>query len=359
MPIGDPVVQPIPAVGTAGTSYATQLVNFLTETRTRLEAKVPMGSLLVGLLDMANNAIASLQYVGLYDQASVPSTPVGSLQRYNGNLWYVSPSGAFQITNGAALNSTAVKGFTGDYGSPNPAEARFVDADLRYNFYDDYSGSAWAYVRARGFDVAGGATSVNRVRIIYGGVVDYSMTLPAALPAAKSLVHMSTSGVLTATNTLDANTDIVLQGTGKIQHGEKRLYVGGHIGEAVKHAGTALTNTAPGVSMDDTNNVSYLLPLYLEEWRIKKIQLVTDNYTAGVNITLALAAFNPSTSSWGDYEVSAAQATSLPFLTLATPYPVEDAFTSNYVLAIRVDGRGGGAGTFNVLGFYITYDVPA
>lgn len=202
--IGSSVTQAIPTVGEAGTSYATKIVAFLTEVKSRLEAKLPVTSILAGILDMANNAIQNLAYIGLYERVSTPTTPVGSLQRYQNNLWYVSNSGAFQVTNGAALNYTSLKGFTGDYGSPNPAEAKFVDSTTRYDMYDDQSGGIWAYVRGRGFDVAGGATSANRVRIDWAGSSSYSLTLPAAAPGSTVAVQMASSGALTASSTFAA-----------------------------------------------------------------------------------------------------------------------------------------------------------
>lgn len=246
MPIGDPITPPLPVVGEAGTGYASKLLAFLEEVKTRLEAEVPVTALLEGTFDEANNPIVNLQYAGLYDQNGASTPPTGSLYRIGGNLWWVSAAGAFQVTNGAALNATSVNGFTGDYGSPNPAEARFVDLDQRYDFYDDYAGSAWAYVRARGFDVAGGATSLNRCRIAFGGVADYTLTLPAAVPASQALVQMSSAGALTASNALATDTDLVLSGTGKIQHGDVTISVPVIMpaGESITVAGTIAT--APG-----------------------------------------------------------------------------------------------------------------
>lgn len=201
--IGDSMAAtPLPVVGDSGPTYATKLVNFLSEVRTRLEADVPMSSILIGLLDMANNAIQNLMYLGLYERASQPSTPVGSLHRYQNDLWWVSTGGAFKITNGAQLNATSVNGFTGDYGSPNPAEAKFVDADKTYYFYDDFAGGAWARTRHWTVEIAGGATSANRVRIDWGGSTNYTMTLPAAVPSATSILQMSSAGAVTASNAI-------------------------------------------------------------------------------------------------------------------------------------------------------------
>src|SRR5688572_8381206 len=105
MPIGDPITQPIPPVGTSGTQYATEVNEFLEEVKERLEDQIPVSALLPGPLDMLNNPIDNVQYVHLYEQGVTPVTPSGSLQRFNGDLWWISLSGAVQITDGAAVNS--------------------------------------------------------------------------------------------------------------------------------------------------------------------------------------------------------------------------------------------------------------
>ncbi len=204
--IGDPVTQPVPAVGTAGTGYASQLVSLLTEIKNRVAAKVPISSIVVALLDMANNAIANLAYASFYEASSSPTSPVGSIQRYQGDLWYVSPSGAFRMTSGASLNATALGGFTGDYGGANPASAKFVDADKEYYFYDDLGAANWAYVWGRGFDIAQGLTGANRVRLQWAGSTSYDITLPAAAPGAGTFLQMSATGAITASNTLAAGS---------------------------------------------------------------------------------------------------------------------------------------------------------
>lgn len=201
--IGTPMTSPdVPTVGTAGTGYATTIYNFLQEVKQRLQAKVPLSSILVSALDMTNNAIQNLSYASLYPQSSTPSTPSYSLQGYLGDLYWVSPSGAVKITSGTSLNSAGIGGITGDYGGANPAQLRFVDADTEYYAYDDFAGGLWAYFKARAFDIAGAASGSPRARLTWAGSSSYTVTLPAAVPASQALVQMSTGGVLSASNTL-------------------------------------------------------------------------------------------------------------------------------------------------------------
>lgn len=194
--IGTPMDTPIPAVGSSGTGYATGVNAFLTEVQNRLEAQVPRSSLEAGDLDLDGSALQNASYVGLADALLSPTTPINTLQAFGGEVFWISPDGPVQITSGGTLNSAAVGGITGDYGSPNPAELRFVDADQEYYFYDDFGGGIWAYLQARGVDIAAGATSANRVRLAYGGGGSYTLTLPTAAPAATEVVQMSSSGEL-------------------------------------------------------------------------------------------------------------------------------------------------------------------
>jgi len=226
MPIGDSISEPIPAVGTPGTSYAAQIVAFLTEIKSRLENKVALTSLLAGLFDLSNNPLSNAKYLGLYEQGAAPTTPVGSLQRYGNNLYYVSNAGAVRITNGANLDAVAVDGITGDYAAP--AEFKYTVGDTTYAAYSDTGTTpdTWAYLAARALDIYGGAMSTVRARLTFTGGSSYTITVPTAAPGTKQLIQMDSSGVLTATNTVDeavtlaANKNITLSGTGKVMYGE-------------------------------------------------------------------------------------------------------------------------------------------
>jgi hypothetical protein len=200
--IGTPMTSgTIPAVGTSGTGYASTINAFLAEVKQRLEDRIPFSSFLVSALDMVNNAIQNSSYVGLYDNEILPATPIGSLQNYEGDLWWVSPSGAAQITSGDAVNSASIGGITGDYGGANPAQLRFVDADQTYYHYDDFAGGAWAFTRAQGVEITGGPTSLVRVRLDWGGSSSYTITLPTAAPASQAALQMEADGDIVASNT--------------------------------------------------------------------------------------------------------------------------------------------------------------
>lgn len=289
MAIGDTITEPIPAVGTAGTTYASQLVAFLTEVKARLEAHVPMSSLLISLLDMANNAVTNLSYAGLYQRSTVPTTPVGSLQRYESNLYWISASGAVRLTDGAALDATSIGGFTGDYGGANPAQARFVDADKEFYFYDDYAGLAWAYTAQRAVDIYGGLTSTNRVRISWAGSANpnYTLTLPATVPAATAAVQMDTSGNLTAATTASLN----LTSTARVITGNRSFNLTIPHGEAIFTGGTIGRGSGvPGSVVDASTTVWYPIqvagPGYAGAGDVKLVSLLVTSLSSGTNNTV-------------------------------------------------------------------------
>jgi len=293
MAIGDTILQPIPAVSTPGTLYASQLVDFLREIKARLEAKVPFSSLLASTFDMDNNALENAQYVGLYEQTDTSSEPVGSVFNYQGNLWYMHEDGAAQITLGASLNSAAIAGIGGDYGGANPASLYFVDADETYYFYDNFGTGDLARLAARSIDIYN-ATEAERVRIAYGGTTDWTLTLPAAVPVAQMLLQMDTSGNVLAVNTglqaltLDANQNITIAGTGEIKHGDRVKILSAY--PFATASGTAPTAGSGGRlawSASATVNIPLMNYFHVGD-RIKTIEFVNVGGTSATYQTVDL-----------------------------------------------------------------------
>lgn len=201
MSIGSPMTSTIPPVGTAGTGYASDINAFLAEVQSLLEAQIPLSSLLIGTLDMQNNAITEVQRIGLYQQLTAPAT-VGSLQNYQGDLYWVNAAGAVKITDADSLNASGIGGITGDYGGSNPAQWRFDDADQAFYGYDDYAAAKWAHVRARDFGMYGAYGGTTRITLTGTAAASYTVTFPTALPGATSVVTLSATGQLAASNTL-------------------------------------------------------------------------------------------------------------------------------------------------------------
>lgn len=203
--IGDSFGVSVPTVGTVGPGYASSIDTILTEVMARLSTKVPLASLSFNsTLDLTGQAMVNAAYITLQNTSSSPgSSPVNRLTAYLGNLWYVSPTGALQISNGAALNAAGIGGITGDYGGANPAQFRFVDANQRYDAYDDFAGGAWGFVRSLGFDIAAGATSANYLRLASAGGATRTYTFPAtpASSADPRPLYIDNSGNITVGHT--------------------------------------------------------------------------------------------------------------------------------------------------------------
>lgn len=350
--IGDPMTSgTIPVVGTVGTGYAATINTFLAEVKQRLEAKIPLGSFLPGLLDMLNNAIANLSYISLYPAAVSPTTPVGSLQAFGGNLFWVSPSGAVQITNGASLNSGALGGITGDYGGANPAQFRFVDADTEYYAYDDFGGGKWAYLWTRGVDIAGGLTSANKVRLQSTVTASYSLTLPNA-PASQVLTQVDNTGAVTYTNTLANNANLTLQGTGMVKHGDYNLTQSGIYGFA--SSGGTFTTVLVGNSIYGRLSAGAVgkFPIVGLKTgsRIKSIKIA--GAVSGTDPTiLAVVAQEGATSGTKAFTTSGAFTTTGLVATITTPYTlVADDFV---YLSVQ-----GGSGNTDIGCISVTYDTP-
>lgn len=208
--IGDTISDTIPTVGSAGPTYASTINSLLTEIKARLIAKIPLSSLLTNSdLDMNGQAIIDAAYMTLVNEAVSPvASPANRIAAYGGNIWWVSPSGAVQITAGNQLNASGVGGITGDYSGAGPMEFRYDTANTRYDAFANQSTNTWAYVRARGFDIAGGATSAFRQRHTYNGTSNTALTWTAAAADAGILVVTNNAGTkeISATESIDQFT---------------------------------------------------------------------------------------------------------------------------------------------------------
>ncbi len=228
MPIGSTLTNDVPVVGASGTGYATAVNALLEEMKTAIEGTVPFSALSGSTLDMNNVPIIDAAYVAFYNTTGTPSaaTP-GRFVYSDGEMWAVNSTGAIQITSGSGLNAAAIGGIAGDYGGANPASVRFVDAATRYDFYDDYSTLTWAYTRARGLDIAAGATSTVYAQLRYGGASTLTFTLPPTLPGSNRSVLTidSTGAILQNDGTNTVTNDLVMAGATRVREiGRKKTF---------------------------------------------------------------------------------------------------------------------------------------
>lgn len=303
--IGQPFTTTVPTVGTSGTTYASSINAILQECIDRLSVTIPTGSIAAATatLDMNNQAITNASYVGLYEQAAIPSgAPFSRLAVYGGNLYYVGSAGVIQLTRDGTINVTGVAGIGGDYGGVDPALLKFVAATETYEFYDDGSLLQWAIVKARQatlIDETAGLSVILKPSTSIAA--NYTISLPTNDPATGvALISMNSSGALAHGVTIDNaeafsgvvtfSADPVLSGTTNIRHGDRTVQVG----LAVTAFGpgpvavSVVPTTVSGVPTTPVDTTTINIPLDVGVGqRLKSIRATGNKGTAAV-ATLAL-----------------------------------------------------------------------
>jgi len=296
--IGDPISPSVPSVGAIGPTYASNINAILTEVISRLSSKVPLSSIgFNSTLNVSGSDIVGVNNLVFTNQSVAPTgSPFGRWAAFNGDIYWVGPSGSIQITSGGALNSAALGGITGDYGGASPAQLRYDSLNTRYDHYANFSTGAWAYTRALGMDITGGLTSTARARIQWGGAVNIAFTLPATLPAGNAFLTLDNTGAITAATdaTPATNSNIILSGSGTYKHGVKtisRSYTGysavppaanafGQAGYESSDVVASLASTVIGYVIDvssGNNSVYFRLPELPTHARIVDVFITFDS----------------------------------------------------------------------------------
>jgi hypothetical protein len=149
------------------------------------------------------------------------------------NLYFRTTGGVnVKIIDGVTLNVSIVGGIGGDYASVE-ALLDYDDATDTYRARQEldtgvrqYGKMAHADLLLYEYDAAGDATvPANAVTIKSPDALaaPYAITFPAAVPAAATVVMMSTAGVLSvpqADVSLPSGCHVVLSGTGRYKHGD-------------------------------------------------------------------------------------------------------------------------------------------
>lgn len=153
----------------------------------------------------------------------------------NNELYWRTAGGVnVKVTDVASLNVSAFTGgIGGDYSSIG-ALLDYDDASDTYRLRQQSSLGVRQFAKVSTADLklyeyqaAGvGAVPANAVTVKSPAALasGYTVTLPTALPAAASVVMMSTAGVLSVPQTavaLPTNCNITLAGTGYVQHGDR------------------------------------------------------------------------------------------------------------------------------------------
>lgn len=297
--IGDSISDSSPALGTAGTGYAETINSLLTEFKNRLVAKIPLSSLILNDdFDLNGQAVIDAAYITLINESVSPvASPINRLAAYAGNLWWVSPTGAAQLTAGNQLNAAGIGGITGDY-STSGASFYYDNVTKTYKALDD--GGDWAIVATGGTDLyPNNTTSAFKVRLRAAGTLasNYSVIFPdSGLPADPSLVTISSSGVLSYTNTLFSGQSITIATDAEYKHGPKTKAVDLVAGAVIPSGtlSTSVSSNAIFATLSSGGNMSVKLPLRVGE-RLLSIRLVGDSTQDGT-VTLFTQAGNVASS---------------------------------------------------------------
>lgn len=356
--IGTPVTQVIPALATAGPTYAQNINDFLTEVKTRLEAKVPFSSILGsgGSLDANNNGIINAHHVALYALTSAPtavSTANLSLSTYNGDLYWVTSSGTLQITSGTALNASGIGGIGGDYGGANPAKENFVDATSTYEFYDDFGGLIWGYTKSKGHYFVSTADNSKYAFVQYGGSGTPTYKLPTAPPGANnSAVSLDSTGQF-STGTI--TNDIVLSGTTKVQHGNRSIVL--NLSEAVTTGGSLGVAYGGAANRSGYVTIGAAFPLSVQVaisgvlvgQRLQSVAIRHNKTTAGNTTFRVFKAVDGSNTALSALSTDNTATTHTTTVSLTSPYSV--AAAEAYYIDISHPVAGD-----TVYGIQVTYD---
>ena len=145
-----------------------------------------------------------------------------------GNFYFRNATTNVQITSGATLNMTTVGGIAGDYTSVT-AEDAFVNAQDGYTFKQQVGAAVRQYAKMDSADVrlyefkahptAGVPTNFVGLASPAALAASYTLTMPAALPAAVRPVQSSAGGALQfgGDMALGTNESITLTGTGRFK----------------------------------------------------------------------------------------------------------------------------------------------
>jgi hypothetical protein len=209
-----PVVGPS---GTAGPTYANMnnaaitLVDSHDHTTGKGVKVTPAGINVNQNFSFSGFGITSLNYAKLVDN-TVNVSDFTSVFAKNGDLyWFNAAGNAVQITSGSTVNVSSAGGIGGDY-TTSTASVTYSDTTKTYTFTqspgitgDIAGGSLYIYE-----NISSGKYA--KFQVPAGLAANYNLTLPAALPAVKSILALSASGTVSADgdtllpkSTLDVN----------------------------------------------------------------------------------------------------------------------------------------------------------
>lgn len=201
---------------------------------------VPITSAAINIdaaLTFAGFAATNLKGTSFTPQSSSPGLNYVWVKTSDNELYFSDELARdVKLTSNGAVNIAAVGGIVGDYAS---AAAAFYYDNAAKSYLALQAAPApnvWASVSAGEVDIYEKASGIaTRVRLASPAALaaSYQVTFPAALPGSTLLTQVSSTGVMTWSNTivnavtfsddvtLAANQNLTLSGTGEYKHGDR------------------------------------------------------------------------------------------------------------------------------------------
>lgn len=212
--IGESMGLTIPAVGTSGTAYASQINTALETIQTTLAQLVTPASFNINTyIDMGTNSIRNATYLNLPNYTGTSSSNTNTLYSVSGELYYRDGTGAaVQVTDGGTLSITAASGIGGDYPTDTDASFKYKTSETNYYAFSSVASEVLAgLVLGDVRIVSKSATGVGYgLTATYVGIskttggTSYTLTLPNAAPGSTSLWQVTSGGTVSYSNTVSA-----------------------------------------------------------------------------------------------------------------------------------------------------------
>lgn len=201
MPIGSDLNLTLPEVGDAASVAAARIVDTLEKLAAACEGDVPGAAVDISAnLDLQANGVTSTAFVGLDNLADSNDGLPGYLFRYQNNLWFVHPDGAFQVTDGVGLNASGIGGIGGDYGAGDES----VDYDATNDWYNftDHPGD-WSDLRVNGIRLKDpSAGSIRLIADTASVSSDQDWAFKALAATTSGIVTQTSAGVTGVTSSV-------------------------------------------------------------------------------------------------------------------------------------------------------------
>ncbi len=341
----------------------------------------------------AINIDADLTFGGLYAPTNLHRLTFASIVALTGNnkslfvntadneLYWRSNTGTnVKLTAGNALNVAA---FTGGFGSgytSASAAADYDDSTEQYTFKQSAGGN-WSRLGVGGIRLYEfGTNETLRVGLLAPAALgaSYDVTLPAALPGSTQIMQLSSTGDVTASNTIAnavsmgntlgvtglitatagltcaANQSITVSGTGDIKHGDRVLSTSPLMGNVDGNAGWVAVSDG---SMTAGLNAGVLyVPLTLRVGdRVKSVSYIISSTNGTADLSVGVVVLSATMSQTSIGSATSTNISLPPWTTVTINVTDSTIATGESAFMSFSPDAGGGAKVGSIL---VTYDRP-